>query len=234
MLRNFVREIGIINKQSAMYFQVRCARFSATTATTDTTDFSCPESIIATTTTAAASTTTTATISPLPPTQPSHCTHSCPMPRGCERPQAATDNTTLDGNVVFNGARSGINFNDCFGTGSRVTRNVLFNLNRETADHVSNPVNLNRFALARPVHSCAPLLLCNIFIFVYSCDHALLSRLPYATADADSLALFHSYHPTLTVCFTICNRVALTLGTGYRFRFPRTQRQETSCRETSR
>jgi hypothetical protein len=58
ILRNFAHEIGVINKQSAFFFQ------------------------------------------------------------------AATDNSTLDGNVVFNGARSGINFNDAFGTGSTVIRNV--------------------------------------------------------------------------------------------------------------
>ena len=49
--------------------------------------------------------------------------------------QAAVSNTTLDANVVFNGARSGVNFNDAFGAGSVVSRNTLFNLNRETADH---------------------------------------------------------------------------------------------------
>lgn len=98
ILRNFARELGIINKQSAFYFQ------------------------------------------------------------------AAVSNTTLDANTVFNGARSGINFNDALGTGqisflfcrvppvmvlrlttssmalghwsgSKVSRNTLFNLNRETADH---------------------------------------------------------------------------------------------------
>ena len=69
ILRNYARELGIVNKQSAMYFQ------------------------------------------------------------------AATDGATLIGNIAFNGARSGINFNDAFGSGSRVERNVLFNLNRETADH---------------------------------------------------------------------------------------------------
>jgi hypothetical protein len=69
ILRNVAREIGIVNKQSALYFQ------------------------------------------------------------------AATDGSTVEGNVAFNGARSGINFNDCFGGGSRVVGNVLFNLNRETADH---------------------------------------------------------------------------------------------------
>lgn len=69
VLRNFARELGIINKQSAFYFQ------------------------------------------------------------------AATSSSYLEGNVAFNGARSGINFNDAFGDGSTVTRNVLFNMNRETADH---------------------------------------------------------------------------------------------------
>ena len=69
ILRNFAHELGIFNKQSAMYFQ------------------------------------------------------------------AATSNTTMEGNVGFNGARSGVNFNDAFGTGSTMTGSVLFNLNRETADH---------------------------------------------------------------------------------------------------
>ena len=69
VLRNFARELGVINKQSAFYFQ------------------------------------------------------------------AATSSSHLEGNVVFNSARSGVNFNDGFGGGSTVTRNVMFNLNRETADH---------------------------------------------------------------------------------------------------
>ena len=69
VLRNFARELGVINKQSAFYFQ------------------------------------------------------------------AATSAVHLEGNVAFNGARSGINFNDAFGDGSTVTRNLLFNMNRETADH---------------------------------------------------------------------------------------------------
>ena len=49
--------------------------------------------------------------------------------------QAATANSTVTANIIFNGARSGINFNDAFGGGSRVLQNVMFNLNRETADH---------------------------------------------------------------------------------------------------
>lgn len=67
--RNFARELGIINKQSALYFQ------------------------------------------------------------------AVTDGADVRGNVAFNGARSGANFNDGFGSGSNFTENVFFNLNRETADH---------------------------------------------------------------------------------------------------
>lgn len=49
--------------------------------------------------------------------------------------QAVTDGSDIRGNVAFNGARSAINFNDAFGSGSNVTSNVLFNFNRETADH---------------------------------------------------------------------------------------------------
>jgi hypothetical protein len=49
--------------------------------------------------------------------------------------QAATSGSLVQGNIGYNGARSGINFNDGFGTGSIVKENILFNLNRETADH---------------------------------------------------------------------------------------------------
>ena len=47
--------------------------------------------------------------------------------------------TTIEGNVLFNGPRAGINFNDGFGGGDTVTRNVLFNWVRETRDH--GPIN---------------------------------------------------------------------------------------------
>ena len=47
-----------------------------------------------------------------------------------------TDAVDIRGNVAFNGARSGINFNDCFGSGSNVTENVLFNFNRETGQWI--------------------------------------------------------------------------------------------------
>jgi hypothetical protein len=49
--------------------------------------------------------------------------------------QALTYETYLGYNVFFNGPRSGINFNDGFGGGSLVERNLLFNFVRETADH---------------------------------------------------------------------------------------------------
>ena len=39
------------------------------------------------------------------------------------------------GNVFFNGPRAGVNFNDGFGGGNIMTRNLLFNYVRETGDH---------------------------------------------------------------------------------------------------
>ena len=38
----------------------------------------------------------------------------------------STDNTSIIGNVIFNGARSGVNFNDGFGSGSQMSKNVMF------------------------------------------------------------------------------------------------------------
>lgn len=43
--------------------------------------------------------------------------------------------TTLDGNICFNGPRAGINFNDGFGGGHELTRTLMFNMVRETGDH---------------------------------------------------------------------------------------------------
>ena len=48
-------------------------------------------------------------------------------------------NTTVRSNVFFNGPRAGINLNDGFGGGHNVSRNVAFNLVRETSDH--GPLN---------------------------------------------------------------------------------------------
>ena len=42
---------------------------------------------------------------------------------------------TVRGNVAFNSARALINFNDGFGGGHLVERNLLFNAVRETGDH---------------------------------------------------------------------------------------------------
>ena len=47
--------------------------------------------------------------------------------------QAVTDGADVRGNVAFNGARSGANFNDCFGSGSNFSENVFFNFNRGTS-----------------------------------------------------------------------------------------------------
>ena len=49
--------------------------------------------------------------------------------------QSVACETLLEGNVFFNGPRAGINFNDGFGGGNIVTRNLLFNFVRETLDH---------------------------------------------------------------------------------------------------
>ena len=43
--------------------------------------------------------------------------------------------TTLRGNVFFNGPRAGVNFNDGFGGGNLLEDNLVFNMVRETQDH---------------------------------------------------------------------------------------------------
>ena len=49
--------------------------------------------------------------------------------------QALSMQTTVTGNAIFNGPRSGILFNDGMGGAHRVESNLLFNLCRETTDH---------------------------------------------------------------------------------------------------
>lgn len=49
--------------------------------------------------------------------------------------QAKTCLTRIEGNVVFNGPRAGINFNDGFGGGTNVTQNLIYNQCRESGDH---------------------------------------------------------------------------------------------------
>ena len=48
--------------------------------------------------------------------------------------QAVSDAALIDGNIVFNCARHGFQYNDDFGSGSVLSNNVAFGLNRETAD----------------------------------------------------------------------------------------------------
>ena len=43
--------------------------------------------------------------------------------------------TKVESNVVFNGPRAGINFNDGFGGGTNVSNNLIFNQCRESGDH---------------------------------------------------------------------------------------------------
>ena len=49
--------------------------------------------------------------------------------------QALAANTTVQGNVVLNGPRSGLNFNDAAFGGNDIRENLLANLVRETVDH---------------------------------------------------------------------------------------------------
>ncbi len=49
--------------------------------------------------------------------------------------QAKAALTTLEGNVCFNVGRAGFNFNDGLGGGDQVHNNLIFNTNRESADH---------------------------------------------------------------------------------------------------
>jgi len=48
--------------------------------------------------------------------------------------QAKSCQTLIEGNIMFNGPRALINFNDGFGGGNEVTKNFVFNPNRETSD----------------------------------------------------------------------------------------------------
>lgn len=49
--------------------------------------------------------------------------------------QAKTIQSTIAGNVFFNGPRAGINFNDGFGGGDELARNLVFSTCRESGDH---------------------------------------------------------------------------------------------------
>merc|ERR1711998_235747 len=53
--------------------------------------------------------------------------------------QAKTAESTISGNVFFNGPRAGINFNDGFGGGDDVNTNLVFSTCRESGDH--GPIN---------------------------------------------------------------------------------------------
>jgi len=49
--------------------------------------------------------------------------------------QSKSCQSILQGNIVFNGPRAAINFNDGFGGASNLTQNLIFNSVRETSDH---------------------------------------------------------------------------------------------------
>lgn len=60
--------------------------------------------------------------------------------------QAKTSQSLLEGNICFNGPRAGINFNDGFGGGSRLTRNLVFNTCRQSGDHGWYPCSMQLHA----------------------------------------------------------------------------------------
>jgi hypothetical protein len=64
--------------------------------------------------------------------------------------QAVTAGNHYEGNVAFNGPRAGVNWNDGFMGGHNLTRNVIFNMCRESSDHG----NFNSWD--RQVYMCAP------------------------------------------------------------------------------
>eukprot|EP01060_Flectonema_neradi_P016246 TRINITY_DN2283_c0_g1_i15.p1 TRINITY_DN2283_c0_g1~~TRINITY_DN2283_c0_g1_i15.p1 ORF type:complete len:827 (+),score=196.14 TRINITY_DN2283_c0_g1_i15:61-2541(+) len=49
--------------------------------------------------------------------------------------QSLTANSTVFGNICYNGPRAGFNYNDGFGGAYQMSQNLLFNHVRETADH---------------------------------------------------------------------------------------------------
>lgn len=53
--------------------------------------------------------------------------------------QAKTAQTTVVKNLFYNGPRAGINMNDGFGGGNRISQNVIWNQCRQSGDH--GPIN---------------------------------------------------------------------------------------------
>ena len=72
--------------------------------------------------------------------------------------QTMSCETELQGNVFFNGPRAGVNFNDGFGGGNLMTRNLIFNYVRETGSH--GPFNSwDRQPFLTTVHNGTPSLI---------------------------------------------------------------------------
>eukprot|EP00967_Tisochrysis_lutea_P018151 scaffold20574_cov34-Tisochrysis_lutea.AAC.4 len=75
--------------------------------------------------------------------------------------QAKTAEARVVGNVFFNGPRAGINFNDGFGGGDEIARNLVFSTCRESGDHGekfgrcdSRGGSVQREARIHPTHPC--------------------------------------------------------------------------------
>jgi len=74
--------------------------------------------------------------------------------------QAKTATTTLRNNIMFNGPRALINFNDGFGGGNVIDSNLMFNANRETSDHgqLSTLSSFVLLSVLRRAHRCRELM----------------------------------------------------------------------------
>jgi len=57
------------------------------------------------------------------------------MRGGCAIFQSMSRNSLIKNNVLMNGPRAGINFNDGMGGGNDVTQNLVLGFVRESADH---------------------------------------------------------------------------------------------------
>lgn len=72
--------------------------------------------------------------------------------------QAKAAQSTVTGNVCFNLARAGFNFNDGLGGGDEVHGNLIFNSCRESADHVRSEehwgLSVSAFRIAAPHIQC--------------------------------------------------------------------------------
>ena len=119
---------------------------------------------------------------------------------------AKTAETTLNGNVFFNGPRAGINFNDGFGGGDVISNNLVFSACRESGDH--GPFNSwDRQPFLTTVRTGKPSMIMkfreihhNFFIDNYS---------PQENVDNDDGSAYYSTHDNFFVYATVGEKVIL-------------------------